>query len=380
VQAWGQLVLPAMNDAELLQHLSLTMIPQVGDVQIGILLKHFGSAASVLSASAKALEEVPGIGTVRAASIRNCHVQQRVEAEWRFIQKNHIKVLVKGNQGYPSKLEHCMDAPHVLYYKGSSDLLNKRVVSVVGTRSPSQYGKDRVVELMAVLGQYNVMVVSGLAYGIDTVAHKEALNNTLETIGVLGHGHDQLYPHANKALAADMLQQGGLLSEFMQGIQPEKQNFPKRNRIVAGMADAVVVVESGSKGGSLITADIANSYNKDVLAYPGRATDPISKGCNQLLRNHKANLITCGQDLVEFMNWAEDQHQSSKVQHAMKASLSDEENVILSIISHHDPCPIDLLTNLSGLNPGLVSAHVLSLEMAGLITSLPGKLYGFCQP
>jgi len=380
VQAWGQLVLPAMNDAELLQHLSLTMIPQVGDVQIGILLKHFGSAASVLSASAKALEEVPGIGTVRAASIRNCHVQQRVEAEWRFIQKNHIKVLVKGNQGYPSKLEHCMDAPHVLFYKGSSDLLNKRVVSVVGTRSPSQYGKDRVVELMAVLGQYNVMVVSGLAYGIDTVVHKEALNNTLETIGVLGHGLDQLYPHANKALAADMLQQGGLLSEFMQGIQPEKQNFPKRNRIVAGMADAVVVVESGSKGGSLITADIANSYNKDVLAYPGRATDPSSKGCNQLIRNHKANLITCGQDLVEFMNWAEDQHQSSKVQHAMKASLSDEENVILSIISHHDPCPIDLLTNQSGLNPGLVSAHVLSLEMAGLITSLPGKLYGFCQP
>ena len=380
MQAWGQLVLPAMNDAELLQHLSLTMIPQVGDIQIGILLKHFGSAASVLSASAKALEEVPGIGTVRAASIRNCHVQQRVEAEWRFIQKNHIKVLVKGNQGYPSKLEHCMDAPHVLYYKGSSDLLNKRVVSVVGTRSPSQYGKDRVVELMAVLGQYNVMVVSGLAYGIDTVAHKEALNNTLETIGVLGHGHDQLYPHANKALAADMLQQGGLLSEFMQGIQPEKQNFPKRNRIVAGMADAVVVVESGSKGGSLITADIANSYNKDVLAYPGRATDPSSKGCNQLISNHKANLITCGQDLLEFMNWAEDQHQSSKVQHAMKASLSDEENVILSIISHHDPCPIDLLTNLSGLNPGLVSAHVLSLEMAGLITSLPGKLYGFCQP
>lgn len=380
MQAWGQLVLPAMNDAELLQHLSLTMIPQVGDIQIGILLKHFGSAASVLNASPKALEEVPGIGTVRAASIRNCHVQQRVEAEWRFIQKNHITVLVKGNQGYPSKLEHCMDAPHVLYYKGSSDLLNKRVVSVVGTRSPSQYGKDRVVELMAVLGQYNVMVVSGLAYGIDTLVHKEALNNTLETIGVLGHGLDQLYPHANKALAAEMLQQGGLLSEFMEGIKPEKQNFPKRNRIVAGMADAVVVVESGSKGGSLITADIANSYNKDVLAYPGRATDPSSKGCNQLIRNHKANLITCGQDLVEFMNWAEDQYQSSKVQHAMKVSLSDGENVILSIISHHDPCPIDLLTNLSGLNPGLVSAHVLSLEMAGLITSLPGKLYGFCQP
>ena len=369
-----------MNEVQLLQHLSLTMIPQVGDIQIGILLKHFGSPAAVFCASSKALEEVPGIGAVRAASIRNCHVQQRVEAEWQFIQKNHIKVLVKGQQGYPPKLEHCIDAPHVLYCKGSTELLNKRVVSVVGTRSPSQYGKDRVVELMAVLGQYDVLVVSGLAYGIDTMAHKEALKNKLATIGVLGHGLDQLYPHANRALAVEMLQQGALLSEFMQGIKPEKQNFPKRNRIVSGMADAVVVVESGSKGGSLITADIANSFNKDVLAYPGRATDPSSKGCNQLIRNHKANLITCGQDLVEFMNWVEDLPKSSKAQPAMHAMLSDEENVILSMICHHDPCSVDLLTTMSGLNPGLLAAHLLSLEMAGLITSLPGKLYGIRHP
>jgi len=369
-----------MNDAELLQHIGLTLIPQVGDIQIGILLKHFGSPASVFNASTKALEEVPGIGTVRAAAIKNCHVEKLVEAEWQFIQKNHIRVLVKGNQGYPAKLEQCIDAPHVLFYKGSSDMLNKRVVSVVGTRSPSQYGKDRVVELMAVLGQHDVMVVSGLPYGIDTMAHKEALKNKLETVGVLGHGLDQVYPATNRELAAEMLLQGGLLSEFMQGTKPEKQNFPKRNRIVSGMADAVVVVESGTKGGSLITADIANSYNKDVLAYPGRATDPSSKGCNQLIRNHKANLITCGQDLVEFMNWVEDLPKSSKAQPAMHVSLSDEENVILSIISHHDPCPVDLLNSMSGLSPGLLAAHLLSLEMAGLITSLPGKLYGVCHP
>ena len=365
-----------MNEAELLQHLCLTMIPQVGDIQIGILLKHFGSAASVLNASTKALEEVQGIGAVRAAAIRNCDVQQRVEAEWQFIQKNQIRILVKGNQGYPPKLEHCIDAPHVLYYKGSSDLLNKRVLSVVGTRSPTQYGKDRVVELMAVLGQYDVMVVSGLAYGIDTIAHKEALKNNMVTIGVLGHGLDQVYPSANRQLAAEMLSQGGLISEFMHGIKPEKQHFPRRNRIVSGMADAVVVVESGSKGGSLITADIANSYNKDVLAYPGRSTDPSSKGCNQLIRNHKANLITCGQDLVEFMNWAEDLQKSSNVLASLRTSLSPEENAMLSIIINHEPCPVDLLINISGLNPGLVAGHVLSLEMAGLIISLPGKLYG----
>lgn len=368
-----------MNEAEILQHLGLTLIPQVGDIQIGILLKHFGTPASVFSASAQALEEVQGIGAVRAAAIRNANLQQRVEAEWQFIQNNHIRVLVKGNQGYPPKLEHCIDAPHVLYFKGSTDLLSKRVVSVVGTRAPSPYGKDRVVELMAVLGQYDVLVVSGLAYGIDTMAHKEALKNNLPTIGVLGHGLDKIYPHANRQLAAEMLQQGGLLSEFMQGIKPEKQNFPRRNRIVSGMADAVVVVESGSKGGSLITADIANSYNKDVLAYPGRATDPSSKGCNQLIRNHKANLITCGQDLVEFMNWVEDLPKSSTAQPLMKASLSDDENAILSIVSNHDPCPVDLLTGISGINPGMVAAHLLSLEMAGLIISLPGKMYGICH-
>jgi DNA processing protein len=288
--------------------------------------------------------------------------------------------LVKGNQGYPPKLEDCIDAPHVLYFKGSSDLLNKRVVSVVGTRSPSQYGKDRVVELMAVLGQYDVLLVSGLAYGIDTMAHKEALKNNLATIGVLGHGLDQVYPHENRQLAAEMLEHGGLLSEFMQGVKPEKQNFPRRNRIVSGMADAVVVVESGSKGGSLITADIANSYNKDVLAYPGRATDPCSKGCNQLIRSHKANLITCGQDLVEFMNWVEDLPPRSKVKASFDVCLSAEDHAILSIINTHDPCPIDLITNMSGLNPGLVAAHLLSLEMAGLITNLPGKLYGICHP
>jgi DNA processing protein len=276
-------------------------------------------------------------------------------------------------------LEHCIDSPHVLFYKGTTDFLNKRVVSVVGTRSPTQYGKDRVTELMAVLGQYDVLVVSGLAYGIDTMAHKGALKNNLMTIGVLGHGLDQIYPPSNRALAAEMLQQGGLLSEFMQGTKPEKQNFPKRNRIVSGMADAVVVVESGAKGGSLITADIANSYNKDVLAYPGRATDIFSKGCNQLIRNHKANLITCGQDLLEFMNWAEEPRKSSAILVPQTSSLGEEEKTIFSIISDHEPCPVDLLTNISGLNPGLLAAHLLSLEMAGLVASLPGKMYGICH-
>lgn len=179
----------------------------------------------------------------------------------------------------------------------------KKVVSIIGTRAPTEYGKDRVVELVGVLAAHNVLVVSGLAYGIDTMAHREAVKQGIDTIGVLGHGLQTIYPFTNKSLASEMVGCGGLLTEFVHGTAPDKQNFPRRNRIVAGMADAVVVLESGEKGGSLITAGIANSYNIDVLAYPGRASDPLSKGCNNLIRTHRAGLITSGEELVEFMNW-----------------------------------------------------------------------------
>lgn len=368
-----------MNEAQLLHHLSLTLIPHIGDVQIGVLLQHFPEPAAVFRASRKELESIQGIGSVRAAAIKNHHPCQRAEAELVFLQQNKIDILVKGHAGYPSKLLHCADAPHVLFYKGTVPLDGRCMVSVVGTRSPTVYGKERVMELVSVLSQYNVMVVSGLAYGIDTLAHKEALKNKLSTIGVLGHGLDKIYPHANRQLAAEMVQQGGLLTEFMQGTRPEKQNFPKRNRIVAGMADAIVVVESGLKGGSLITADIANSYNRDVLAYPGRVTDASSMGCNDLIRSHKANLITCGQDLVEFMNWLGPASKKPVFQPELLMQLTEEEKQIMLLVAEHEPCAIDLLTGLSSFSPGNISAMLLLMEMKGLVTALPGKLYSICH-
>jgi len=368
-----------MNEAELLYHLSLTLVPQIGDVQIGILLQYFPEPSLIFRASRKELESIPGIGSVRASSIKNFSFQQKAELELKFAQNNNIEILVKGEKGYPSKLEHCADAPHVLFYKGTVPLNRQCIVSVVGTRSPTPYGRDCVTELMSVLAQLDLVVVSGLAYGIDTIAHKEALKNRLDTVGVLGHGLDKIYPHANRQLATEMVQQGGLLTEFMQRTTPEKQNFPRRNRIVAGMADAIVVIESGTKGGSLITADIANSYNRDVLAYPGRARDPSSTGCNQLIKTNKANLITCGQDLVEFMNWLKPLPQGHPMLVDMLIELNEEEKQIMLLIAEHEPCPIDLLTGASLLKPSAVSTHLMLLEMKGLITALPGKLYSICH-
>ncbi len=369
------IILLPMNEAQLLHHLALTMVPQIGDVQIGILLQHFEEPAAVFRAGRKALESIPGIGSVRASAIRNFSSRQRVEKELAFVQDNKIEVLVKGQEGYPPKLEHCSDAPHVLFYKGTVPLKKQRIISIVGTRSPTPYGKDRVAELISALALYDPLVVSGLAYGIDTLAHKEAMKHDLATIGVLGHGLDKIYPHANRGLAADMVQHGGLLTEFMQGTKPEKQNFPRRNRIVAGMADAVIVVESGTKGGSLITADIANSYNRDVLAYPGRATDFSSMGCNRLIGSNKANLMTCGQDLIEFMNWQGCSPKTPSLQKDLLSELNEEERQIILLIAEHEPCAIDLLTGISSLKPSTISSLLLLLEMKGLVTVLPGKLY-----
>ncbi len=369
-----------MNDDQRLHHLALTMIPHVGDTHIALLLAHFSDAEEVFRAGRKELESVPGIGSVRAKAIKDFNAFAAADAEMRCAEKNNIQILVRGHQGYPEKLDHCVDAPHILYYRGSSNMNNKKVVSVIGTRSPTDYGKERVTELISVLSAHHVMVVSGMAYGIDTLAHKESVRQGIETIGVLGHGLHTIYPFTNKSLAAEMTACGGVLTEFVQGTAPDKQNFPRRNRIVAGMADVVVVIESGEKGGSLITAGIANSYNVDVLAYPGRSTDLQSKGCNMLIRTNRAGLITSGEELVEFMNWAPRKATSKAVQKAMFHDLSEPERVILDLVSKYSPVSVDELILRSGLKTALVSSVLFSLEMYGLVSPIPGKLYGLANP
>ena len=364
-----------MNPNSLLYHIALTQIPQIGDVQISNLLKYCIDPTAVFKANRKQLELIPGIGSIRASEIKKFRSFDKIENEIQYTSDNKINILVKGHDGYPKRLEECLDAPHVLYYKGQAKLNALRTISIIGTRSPSSYGKEHTVSLLASLAEYVPLIVSGLAYGIDTIAHREALKNEIPTVAVLGHGFKFIYPYENRQLAAEMILNGGLLTEFMHDVKPDKQNFPKRNRIVAGMSDAVVVIESGEKGGSLITADIANSYNRDVLALPGRTTDLKSIGCNHLIKNNKANLFTSGKDMVEFLNWVKKSTSTKKRQLEFFVELNDHEKLIFEQINERGPISIDELTIRAGIKPSMAASIIFSLEMKNLVVALPGKCY-----
>jgi DNA processing protein len=363
-----------MNE-EVFYHLALTQVPQIGNIQIGVLLKHFGDPSLVFKSNQKLLESINGIGAIRANAIKKFSDFNRIEKELKFISKNDISVLIKYDEGYPRRLENCVDAPQLLFYKGSQSLNQQRIVAIVGTRAPTDYGKERVAALIASLKSVDVMVVSGLAYGIDTLVHRDCVKYGINTVGVLGHGLDQIYPSSNRILASEMLQQGGLLTEFMHGTKPDRQNFPKRNRIVAGMVDAVVVIESGEKGGSIITAEIANSYNRDVFAYPGRTTDLGSMGCNHLIRTHRADLITSGLEFIEFMGWNHATKKKKAIQAELFLSLEGTEKQLYNLILDREPVSIDELIVQTMLKSSEVSAILFSLEMRGLVSPRPGKLY-----
>lgn len=364
-----------MDEALLKAHLSLTRIPNIGESHIQVLLQHFSNPHAVFQAKRKSLEAIPGIGQVRAQEILQFKQHQHVEKEMQFIAKNKIQVLIKGEANYPKRLLNCSDSPHVLFYKGNTSLDAKRIVAVIGTRSPTDYGKEIVLELIRTLADYDVLVLSGLAYGVDSLTHRASVHAKIPTVGVLGHGLDKIYPFVNRELAAEMLQHGGLLTEFMSGTQPDRQNFPKRNRIVAGLADVVVVVESGIKGGSLITADIANSYHKDVLAFPGRCKDTQSEGCNWLIQSNRANLICSGSDVIRFMNW--DDHGRTKNAHQLRLfeELSEAERHIVEIVQENPMITMDGFAGRTTLRPSHLPGILLGLEIKGIVRVLPGNRY-----
>jgi DNA processing protein len=361
--------------SDLLYQIALTLVPNIGDVHAKSLISLYGDAQSVFKAKKKELENLEGIGTVRANSIKSFTDFTSSEAEIKFIEQYKITPLFITDKNYPQRLLNCYDSPLLLFYRGTADLNTSRIISVVGTRSNSDYGKAICEKLIEDLQSENVLIVSGLAYGIDTIAHKAALKNNLSTIGVLAHGLDRIYPPQNKSIAKQMVEQGGLLTEFLNNTNPDKQNFPKRNRIVAGMCDALVVVESGKKGGSLITAELANGYNKDVFAIPGKTTDAKSEGCNYLIKNNKASLITCGDDLLEMMNWKPAIKTTHKKQRELFIEFTPDEKIVVDILQQHDSLQIDELYLKSGLSSSAMAAALLMLEMNSIVTSLPGKLY-----
>ncbi len=360
---------------DLLYQIALTLVPNIGDVHAKALVNMYGDAHAVFKAKKKDLENLEGIGTVRASSIKAFDNFMSSEAEIGFIEKYKITPLFITDKNYPQRLLNCYDSPALLYYRGNADLNHGKIVSIVGTRNNSDYGKLVCEKIIEELCDQNILITSGLAFGIDTIAHKAALKNNLSTVGVLAHGLDRIYPTQNKSLAKQMTEQGGLLTEFISNTNPDKQNFPKRNRVVAGMCDAVLVVETGKKGGSLITAELGNNYNKDVFAIPGRIGDVKSEGCNYLIKNNKAALINGADDLLEMMNWKPAGKTSVKKQRELFIELTEDERMLVNILQQQEQVHIDELYLKSGLSSSAVAAALLMLEMQAIIQSMPGKLY-----
>jgi DNA processing protein len=360
---------------DLLYRIALTLVPNIGAVHAKALINIYGSAQAVFKARKKELDHIEGIGIIRAKSIKDFNDFSSSEAEIKFIEKYKITPLFITDEQYPKRLLNCYDSPALLYYRGNADLNTSRIIAVVGTRINSDYGKMVCEKMIEDLRAENVLIVSGLAFGIDTIAHKAALKNNLQTVAVLAHGLDRIYPPQNKTLAKHITEQGGLLTEFISNTNPDKQNFPKRNRIVAGMCDAIIVMESSKKGGSLITAELGNGYNKDVFAIPGRTTDSKSEGCNYLVKTNKAALISSADDFLEMMNWKAAPKPSAKKQRELFIELSPDEKTVVDILQQQDSIQIDELYFKSGLSSSSVASALLMLEMQNVIIALPGKLY-----
>lgn len=362
---------------ELLYQIALSVIPNIGPVQARILINHFGDAVSVFRAKPHQLKNIAGIGDIRACNVKSFDQFDIAEKEIEFINRYNIRPLFITDKEYPQRLLHCYDAPVLLYYKGVANLNTSKVVAIVGTRNHSEYGKQLAEMLIKELSQQNILIASGLAHGIDSIAHRSALRNNLSTVGVLAHGLDQVYPVQHTSLAREMLKEnGGLLTEFRSGTNPDKHNFPTRNRIVAGMSDATIVVETGIKGGSMITAELANSYNKDVFAFPGKITDSKSAGCNYLIKTNKAVLLGGARDLLELMGWEENKNKAApRIQKQLFIELTTDEKVVIEILRQSGSVHIDELNLKSGLSSSTVAATILNLELNNLVQAAPGKLY-----
>ncbi len=365
-----------MTSVDLTYQIGLTLLNGVGDVLAKNLVAYCGSAEQVFKTNKAQLEKIPGIGTYTAnAIVSSKSVLLRAEQEINFIQDKKITPLFFTDKDFPQRLKNCNDSPVMLYYKGNANLNADKIVAVVGTRTPSVYGKQMTEKLIEDLTESGCLVVSGLAYGIDITAHKASLDNKLNTVGVLAHGLDRVYPSVHSSYAEKMIAQGGLLTEFISETNPDKENFPKRNRIVAGMCDALVVVESKRGGGSLITATIANSYNKDIFAYPGKANDILSEGCNGLIKSNRANLMESAADLMYIMNWNNEAKKKKTNQIPLPVNLSQDEQTIVNVFKTKNQLHVDEICYATNFSISKTSTHLLQLEFSNVIKSLPGKMY-----
>ncbi|WP_162126770.1 DNA-processing protein DprA [Flavobacterium phycosphaerae] len=364
-----------MNNTELFHILALLRVEGVGDIVAKKLINHCGSAENVFKSKAQQLKGIDGVGEVLLRNLKSKTIFEKAEAELRFLEKENITVQYYQNENYPDRLKHCVDGPVLLFASGAMNFDNRKMISIVGTRQITTYGTEFCKKLIEDLAVFNPIIVSGFAYGVDIVAHQAAMENNLQTIGVLAHGLTQIYPKPHKRYVAKMERNGGFLTEFWSNANPDKENFVRRNRIVAGMSEATVVIESAEKGGSLITANVANDYNRDVFAVPGRISDKYSQGCNDLIKTQRANLLTSAADLIYGLNWELKEVTTKSVQKQLFVSLDYDEQKIYDYLQKSGKQLLDVMALDCDFPIFKMSSILLNMELKGLVRPLPGKLF-----
>lgn len=371
-----------MNEQEVYYTIALTRMTGFNFQTALRLYQELGGGQAVYEHRLDIKEVLPECTDRLAESLKDWALPlTRAAQEMEFITKHKVKPLLLGAEDYPQRLAECPDAPILMYYMGSANLNQKRVINIVGTRQCTTYGKDLIRRFIADLKRLcpEVLIVSGLAYGVDICAHREALGNGYETVGVLAHGLDEIYPSSHRETAKQMLKQGGLLTEYMTETGADKMNFVKRNRIVAGMCDATILVESAAKGGGLITTGIAMDYNRSVFAFPGPVGAPYSEGCNHLIRDNGASLLTCAEDLVNAMGWQTDaqllQAQADGIERSFFPDLSPEEQIIVKILDEMGDFQLNQLSVKANIPIGQLTGLLFQLEMKGVVRPLAGGTY-----
>lgn len=356
-----------------IQRIALTMIPDVGDVIAKKLVAYCGGVEAVFSEKQSALKKIPQIGEKLAQAIAKANVMREAEEECRKIEKLGIRPLFFLDDDFPARLKHADDGPVLIYTLGNMNLNAEKAISIVGTRKATAHGKAFTEKLLDGLKHLDLLVVSGLAYGIDIEAHRNSVKKGLQTVAGLAHGLDRIYPDVHRNTAKEMLKNGGLVTDFRLGTKPDRHNFPARNRVVAGLSDATIVVESSEKGGSLITADIASSYHRDVFAVPGRPSDERSVGCNQLINRNKAALLNSADDLIRMMNW-DVVAKPKAAQAKLLIELTADQEKLVGLLREGD-CRVDEISLKAEMPMSAVASELLQLEFEGVVRSLPGKVY-----
>ena len=363
-----------MRHEELFYVLALLKVEGVGDIVAKKLLSHYQEPSLIFKSKASQLNAIDGIGSVLLRKLKDKTIFQKAEAELQFMEKNQISVSYFQEENYPDRLKHCVDGPVLLFSSGNINLKNRKIISIVGTRQITSYGMDFCKKLIADLAPLDPIIVSGFAYGVDIVAHQSALEHKLQTIGVVAHGLNQIYPKAHKKYVHRIEENGGFITEFWSSSNPDKENFVRRNRIVAGISEATIVIESADKGGSLITANLANDYNRDVFAVPGRVGDKFSQGCNTLIKTQKANVLTGAADVIYGLNW--DLETTSKpIQKQLFVSLDQDEQKVYDFLLMRGKELLDIIALECDFPIFRISGILLNMELKGVIRPLPGKLF-----